>query len=661
MLAKNNMRQRYRTDIQILRGLAVLAVILNHAAKNYFPNGYLGVDAFFTISGFVVTPLVIRIFNGNFSNKREVYYNLLSFYKGRVNRLAPALLVTLISSAILIFFLGPISDHQRFARQGIATILLLGNLGALRYAGDYFSPNPNPLIHTWSLSLEEQIYFALPIIFFCTLLIVKDVKKTSKLLFFLITVISLTTICFPELVNNILKSWNIDAFSEIAFYSPLARVWQFSIGSFGYLLIENRQGFSYRIKRAFNLFFVALLILLLFGSLSINREVNSTLTSLITLLLILFKSIDELPSFLQKVWKLVGDRSYSIYLVHLPLFYILDLSPFSPFQNTENSFLKAVFYIFISMLLGSLMYLKVENALRPRNNHDRKSEIQVKHVAIAFLIPLTIFLGIDRFATRSLGLDQNLPVGGSVLPWDWDKNCKFVSSPEHVINKPCKYGNFEPTKSILLIGDSHAAAASRAIVELGKSNSMNTFVYTFQGCGFVLDSENFDPAYTYPFLSQSCIEHNKSIINFVELYKPTTIIWIHRSSSIMVEPNNYNSRKQYNYMIYQSLLELRTLNPNIIVVGSNPEYVDPNTIAQKMFGIEKIQYSKIPFEDNYLWKLLSKDNFFYLDTLEIFCPGKICSNKSESGWLFQDRDHLSELGAKLLIPGLDLLLKEISK
>ena len=68
------------------------------------------------------------------------------------------------------------------------------------------------------------------------------------------------------------------------------------------------------------------------------------------------------------------------------------------------------------MLLGSLMYLKVENALRPRNNHDRKSEIQVKHVAIAFLIPLTIFLGIDRFATRSLGLDQNFPVGGSVLP-----------------------------------------------------------------------------------------------------------------------------------------------------------------------------------------------------------------------------------------------------
>jgi peptidoglycan/LPS O-acetylase OafA/YrhL len=90
------------------------------------------------------------------------------------------LAVTLAVSAVSIFLLGPIGDHQRFAKQGIATLLLVGNVGASEYSGDYFSPNPNPLVHTWSLSVEEQIYIFLPLILM--LISVSMVKNLPKCL-----------------------------------------------------------------------------------------------------------------------------------------------------------------------------------------------------------------------------------------------------------------------------------------------------------------------------------------------------------------------------------------------------------------------------------------------------------------------------------------------
>ena len=105
----------YRRDIQILRGIAVLAVVLFHANETYFPFGYLGVDVFFVISGFVITPLILRIFTDQVNGGR--LHNLKQFYTRRFYRLAPALAFNLVFSAVIIFLLGPIVDHERFALQ----------------------------------------------------------------------------------------------------------------------------------------------------------------------------------------------------------------------------------------------------------------------------------------------------------------------------------------------------------------------------------------------------------------------------------------------------------------------------------------------------------------------------------------------------------------
>jgi len=200
---------KYRRDIQVLRGLAVLAVVLFHAKESYFPLGYLGVDVFFVISGFVVTPLILRTFTDQV-NEEGRFSNLKYFYKRRFYRLVPALAVMLVISTVLIYLLGPIGDHQRFARQGIATLLLLGNVGAYKYSGGYFSPNPNPLVHTWSLSVEMQIYIFLPLFLMLILHNRKSLKSITALVLGFVSIISFSSFLNPTIFQSLYSRLGID-------------------------------------------------------------------------------------------------------------------------------------------------------------------------------------------------------------------------------------------------------------------------------------------------------------------------------------------------------------------------------------------------------------------------------------------------------------------
>jgi peptidoglycan/LPS O-acetylase OafA/YrhL len=241
----------YRKDVQVLRGLAVLAVLLFHCYPNLFPLGYLGVDVFFVISGFVVTPLILRIPTDSTDRNSTLLSGLSNFYKRRFFRLAPALTASLMMSAILVFLLLPPTSHERFARQGIATLLLLGNLGAYEYSGDYFHPNPNPLIHTWSLSVEEQIYFALPLILL--LFLTSNKRRGVFLLLVFITVFSFTLSL--GVIETFYSRLGIENEVLFSFYSPINRIWQFTLGGLGFLILDRYPNLLGAFFKRTNLFF----------------------------------------------------------------------------------------------------------------------------------------------------------------------------------------------------------------------------------------------------------------------------------------------------------------------------------------------------------------------------------------------------------------------
>ena len=154
------MSQARRTDIDTLRGVSVISVLIYHLNSSFFPNGYLGVDLFFVISGYVITRSIIKdLQNGKF--------NFLNFYIKRARRILPALLFVLLTSLLFagIFLLN--ADLKRFVESLISSLGFVSNF-YFWLTGGYFSSNDQlkPLLHLWSLSVEEQFYIFFPIFLF---------------------------------------------------------------------------------------------------------------------------------------------------------------------------------------------------------------------------------------------------------------------------------------------------------------------------------------------------------------------------------------------------------------------------------------------------------------------------------------------------------------
>jgi peptidoglycan/LPS O-acetylase OafA/YrhL len=639
--------KKYRRDIQVLRGLAVLAVVLFHAKESYFPLGYLGVDVFFVISGFVVTPLILRIFTDHVNGGGRLS-NLKFFYKRRFYRLAPALAVTLAISAVSIFLLGPIGDHQRFARQGIATLLLVGNVGAYKYSGDYFSPNPNPLVHTWSLSVEEQIYIFLPIILILILHNRSSLKRITTVVLGVISVLSFVSFLFPTILEPLYTRGGIALPSQISFYSPIDRIWQFTVGGLAFLFLERYQKRISKIPKGIHFLTVITVVIILFGSVHVNLKFSSIIASFFAVIVILFKSLDVLPNFLIQRLAWVGDRSYSIYLVHMPLLYLAKYSPVIQIGNIENRRIQSTIAVIASILLGSLSYSKIENKYRNKGKTDHTS---LKAIAVSllltFAIPLTLFTSIDFGQKKQYwGLDRNIPQPS--YAGFLDPNCERDSRN----GQPCTYANKGATKSVLLLGDSHAGHISQAVIDAAKHANWNSVIWTHSGCAFqVLDQEKK--------VRDSCIENNRQAGEWILRNNPNLIIV---SQSISSESNLSE--------LENALSAIHTIVPNILLIENTPVFPDGKDFMvsrplfmspyepPKSFLLTEMESSG-KYSSNQLAMWARSNGISTMDFTPLFCGEKICSRYSNGLWLYRDTDHLSVDGAELTIPQIENFLKRL--
>lgn len=355
-------KSEYRNDIQSIRGIAVLAVVLFHSSEKFFSNGFLGVDIFFVVSGFVVTPLLARIVMQS-ENHNQKIGRLKHFYKLRFFRLAPALLFTLTFSVFLIFFLGSPDYHSRFANQGIFTLFLLGNLGAYGFSGDYFSPNPNPLVHFWSLSVEEQIYLFFPLILLILFAKFKYSIKRFTFIYLIITSISMTSFLNPEALEPFYVEIGIRSPTQFSFYSPIDRLWQFTLGGIGYFISQADLLRKKVNIMVINWCLVTLTLLSLLSVIDLDLKIDSIFISVFTFLTLIFKSFDCLPTMLKIVFKWLGDRSYSIYLVHLPILWIAKYSFLIQIDGSNNSFIQIFLAFILVLLLGAISYEKIEKSI----------------------------------------------------------------------------------------------------------------------------------------------------------------------------------------------------------------------------------------------------------------------------------------------------------
>ena len=214
-----------RRDIQGLRAFAVLMVVAFHAGLPV-PGGFVGVDVFFVISGFVITSMLYR---------EQVGFgriHLGQFFLRRFKRLTPALaLVVAVTMIISIFVLSPFGSQQVAASTGIGAMLLTANFVIVRTTGGYFDgPSAmNPLLNTWSLSVEDQFY-----VFFPAVIAFGWYLARRRNLYRLAPILLIATLALASFVLAILGSFDLTFRGSnyiLGFYSPITRAWEFAVGA----------------------------------------------------------------------------------------------------------------------------------------------------------------------------------------------------------------------------------------------------------------------------------------------------------------------------------------------------------------------------------------------------------------------------------------------
>src|SRR5919198_1391735 len=315
--------RHHRADVQGLRALAVLLVVAYHAGLP-LPAGFVGVDVFFVISGFVITGLVLRQLDaGRFS--------LAEFYARRTKRLLPALVLMLLVVLVVSFLLqSPRGPQQTTAKTAVGAMLLVANLVILRTSGGYFdaAATANPLLHVWSLSVEEQFYLGFSVLLLLAWWVGRrggaGVRSTAAAVAAL-TAASLALAVACTYANG--PVWSVGDPASLAFYSSPTRAWEFGVGAL-IACWAHRRTDDHQVGKRLAVLTAAASLALLAGTILLvdGRTpwpgVMALLPVAATAGLIVAGTlapnpVSRLLSRRPAVW--VGDLSYSLYLWHWPL------------------------------------------------------------------------------------------------------------------------------------------------------------------------------------------------------------------------------------------------------------------------------------------------------------------------------------------------------
>jgi len=429
-----------RNDIQALRGFSVLAVLLYHLQILRFKGGFLGVDIFFVISGFVITE---RLARGNGSVRSQ----LIDFYQRRAKRILPASLLVIILTAICVrLFLSPLS-WRRFGFDGIATTFFAGNIRFAAQGNDYLSQSmsPTPYLHYWSLGVEEQFYLIWPLLFLFFF-------KARKYL-----VLPFACIAAGFAI------WYTHISPVNSFYQPFSRAWEFLAGICVALLVQKpaRGGIFLALVG-----WVAICASVLFIGSDLPVPGMTTLIPVLGAVAILVAS-ERMPW--ERLLVRVGDYSYAIYLVHWPLV-VIALARYQGLGTTLK-----VGIGLLSIVGGYLISTYVERPFR----FNKRFTLGLPIWGLGLIAAGAMVFGTTTFAsaTPSIGkakIDLSEPI-------IYTDKCHLdfgVDKP----TSPCLFGDIQSKVEVVLVGDSHAAQWFSAIEQTAISHHWKLLSLTKSSC-----------------------------------------------------------------------------------------------------------------------------------------------------------------------------------
>jgi|TARA_R110000850_G_scaffold44553_5_gene113146 peptidoglycan/LPS O-acetylase OafA/YrhL len=376
----------YRPEIDGLRAVAVVLVLLFHAAftvmgrSDWFKNGYIGVDIFFVISGYLITLIILK-------ELRETGgFSFGNFYERRARRILPVLFFIIFATFPVAFHLLSDAELYEFLLSVISIIFFVSNI-FFYFVYDAGTPTIAPFVHTWSLAVEEQFYLIFPI---ALLLLRRHIPKFTLPIFFIVFCLSFF---FAEYIGRYDYEFN---------YSQLpSRIWELLAGSFlAFMELErgkvrrNRFNSLLPIAGAAMIFWYVMLL----GTDPVHPGYLSIFPILGTMLIIAFASGDDLVGRALSLKPVVatGKMSYSLYLWHLPVYMFLEYA----YPNSKNP--EKLGWVILTFLLSVISYYLIERPFRNREVIRAKPFFYLIGTT-AILIVFLSFPG-DRFSIVGSGL-----------------------------------------------------------------------------------------------------------------------------------------------------------------------------------------------------------------------------------------------------------------
>ncbi len=623
-MAKQNTARR---DIQFLRAFAVLSVIAYHFELAGLGGGFIGVDIFFVISGYLIFGKV----HGQLV-RRE--FSLSRFFEARIRRIFPALAVVVIATALWGWYFSLARDYLYYSRTALAALLFLSNHAFMGLQGYFDAASfTKPLLHTWSLSVEGQFYFWLPLML--TLFFKASLGPKIRYLLTLIAILSLG-----------IAFWMAYQTPESGFYYVYARAWEFVVGAFCALLIPSQH------RHARLMLLVSALALMasvpLLGS-SAWPNVWTLLPVLATAAFIYFAAnAQDNPVIANPVLQLAGDMSYSLYLWHWPIWVFARQQYGEQIPLADKLLLLALIFV-----LSWLSWRWIERPFRDRTVVTGKQLKWATITVLLFTLAFTAFMVANKGYTKRFpdyvarAAIQSAQTTPRRECFRFDLNTK--EAPEQF----CVYGasNQAGDATSILWGDSFANQYLTPLSNASKAAGITGLIATMSGCRAFIETDTIQ----YPD-NAHCKDFNREVYAFLLNHTEIKTVVLGRAW--------WNSDETIERTV-QLMRELIVQGRKVILLTPPPEPgMDVATAwatrqIRAGHAIDEIKVDATPQVTlgAILNKLKAKlkaeiasGDVYPIDPTRHFCDEKYCYMVRDGMATFRDAGHLTELSAQKMEP-----------
>ncbi|MEH1805682.1 acyltransferase family protein [Nostoc sp.] len=565
----------YRPEIDGIRAFAVIAVIINHFNKELLPSGYLGVDIFFLISGFVITSSLVNHPSKNFRDF------LMRFYTRRIKRLVPALVLFVLITSILICLFNP--DPGDSLKTGLTSLFGLSNLYLLKNSTDYFATSTelNVFTHTWSLGVEEQFYFLFPLLVWFTGL-GRFTTNGSRNFFCVMGVLSLASL--------IAFIYSYKTNQPAAYFLMPTRLWELGAGCLLFLSLKHFNSFFRALEKVPPLIVTCAVVAVLFVPLQFAVQSTFAIVVLTAVLITCLRpqtTVYKLFTHPRVVY--IGLISYSLYLWHWG---ILSLSRWT----IGIHWWSVPFQLALILLLSIASYRYVETPLRRSDwsavswksiGYGMGASITTAVMLVGLMKPLNqkLFVGnkkIEESLTSSILLPRNSDILETVEKWIYKCNM----TPHHLSGKDyrskplvdknfirnCVRNSAQGKNKLVLVGDSFAQVSARPLAIIATDIDYDFRVIYGYGCPYPLrysaiksgTVENCSEIDEELLINELISSLNKGDIVVLRLYLPKSQYLVYAGSDKLPPVDAFDNA-------FRSLINsVRSKGAKLVVIGANP-------------------------------------------------------------------------------------------